>query len=154
MKVDENCMRNLSLGFVYSDRSSLLSAFIRLKYHKKAHLPNFSACGVNCSCWAALNCGCCSRFLWLALAQCVYSLQLWLTAAADRCRVRTLSHESRSWIHIWSEESGLGMTSLDLEARVWTWSQESEIGVGSLDLESGVRTLSHNLESGLGSQDL
>ena len=43
LKVDENCMKNVVLGLVYLDRSSLVSAFIWLKYHKKTHLPNCSA---------------------------------------------------------------------------------------------------------------
>ena len=45
MKVEENCMRNVSLGLVYLDWSSLLSIYIWLKYHqkKKTHLRNNSA---------------------------------------------------------------------------------------------------------------
>ena len=46
MRVDEICLRNVSLGQVYFDQSSLLSAFIWLIYHKKTHLPNCSARGV------------------------------------------------------------------------------------------------------------
>ena len=34
-KVDENCMSNVSLGQLYLDRSSLVSTFIWLKYHKE-----------------------------------------------------------------------------------------------------------------------
>ena len=36
-KVDENRMKNVSLGYVYLGRSSLVSAFIWLKYRKKKH---------------------------------------------------------------------------------------------------------------------
>ena len=45
-KVDENCMKDVLLGLAYLDRSSLVSAFIWLKYHKKTHLPNCSTCVV------------------------------------------------------------------------------------------------------------
>ena len=54
------------------------------------------------------------------------------------CRVQTLSHESGPWIHIWSEGSGLGVTSVYLEARGWTWSEEDGLGVRSQDPESGL----------------
>ena len=50
------------------------------------------------------------------------------------CRVQTLSHESGPWIHIWSEGSGLGVTSVYLEARGWTWIQGDGLGVRSQDL--------------------
>ena len=42
MKVDENCLRDVSFGLVYSHWSSLLSTSILLKYHKIKHLHNSS----------------------------------------------------------------------------------------------------------------
>ena len=47
MLVDEDCMRNVSLGLVYLDLRSFVSTFIWLKYKKNMHLLNNSAHGVD-----------------------------------------------------------------------------------------------------------
>ena len=47
MKVDENCMRDVSFGLDYQSLSTLLSTLFWLKYHKKLHLPNNLAPGVD-----------------------------------------------------------------------------------------------------------
>ena len=47
LKVYENRLKNVLLGQVYLDQSSLVSASIWLKYHKKTRPPNCSARGVN-----------------------------------------------------------------------------------------------------------
>ena len=86
MKVDENCMMNVSVRLVYFDWSSLLSAIIWLKYHKKTHLPNNSARGVvrqgNRKVIATMNqmvmftvkCTWSHRFLWFPIGPSEYNL--------------------------------------------------------------------------------
>ena len=83
MKVDENCTKDVSLGMIHLDYSSLLSIFFSLKYNKIKQLPNNLRHSVKSHSYRLYNIFEHSHFLIVVSRILVDNLDSWIVMDSD-----------------------------------------------------------------------